>query len=58
MNGLWHQTDTGRRSRFSATAKVGTMLGAGLPLGLAAAKLAVRRRRAADRKGSGPAPTA
>jgi hypothetical protein len=62
MNGLWHETDADRQrrssSRFSTTAKVGTALGAGLPLGLVAAKLLVRRLRDTDRKGSGPAPAA
>jgi hypothetical protein len=50
--GLWHQTGTSRRSRFSMRAKVGTVLGAGLPLGVAAAKVVGRRRRAAGAKGA------
>jgi hypothetical protein len=56
--GLWHQVGGSRRSRVSATAKVGAVLGAGLPLGMAAAKLLGRRKRRAEQKGGGAAPTA
>ncbi|WP_214403690.1 hypothetical protein [Pseudonocardia lacus] len=63
MNGLWHDPGghdpgsgkaAGRRGR---SAKVGTALGAGLPLGLAAVRLVVRRRRrAGERDGATGAP--
>jgi len=53
--GLWHQTGGSRRSRTSATAKVGAVLGAGLPLGMAAARLLGRRKRRAELEGDGTA---
>jgi hypothetical protein len=56
--GLWHQTGGSRRSRASASKKVGAVLGAGLPLGMAAAKLLGRRKRRAGQKDGGAAPTA
>jgi len=56
--GLWHQTGERRRSRFSAGRKVGAVLGAGLPLGMAAAKLLGRRKRRAGQDGGGTAPSA
>jgi hypothetical protein len=56
--GLWHQTGGSRRSRVSATKKVGAVLGAGLPLGMAAATLLGRRKRRAEQKDGGTAPSA
>ena len=43
--GLWHQPGQQRGGRRRAVRAAGTVLGAGIPLGLAAARLLGRRRR-------------
>ena len=43
--GLWHQPGQQRGGRRRVVRTAGTVLGAGIPLGLAAARLLGRRRR-------------